>query len=411
MRYFYSILVGLLIFACKRIEPLQGLTASFQQQAPPIQSKTIKIEFNMSYDSLFSFIGMQKGSTLFNSEKQAGLDFPIRLNLLNQPRIVAGKTDYVQLFFPVEVMAKPNIAGINAGLIQAKANLQVDFKWLWKDINHHQVDDIRLRYSWLAKPEMRVLGFPVSVQGIVDPLIQKRLPEIQTKLDSQVNQWLSPSNLIGIINRFPMNYPSEIGYVSLSSADVDIKNLSFEEQFAHANLQVRTALTIGDEINSQSANRWVDLQSAGNRLPIRVDYSFIRLKKLIAVSLKIKEEQIALRADSAAIHVELKGLSREKSTIQIDVKPLLLPDGRISTSWTNIHMQGIPVIMKGMTKRRIARGLQSFVWSVDSYLNTFNQNSWGLKLRKGKLSISALYFTPRSVGILGDIGGNWELKK
>jgi len=342
MRYYIIILASFLIFACKRIEPLQGTVASYQKETPPIQSKTIRIDFSMSYDSLFSMMGLQKGRPLFNSEKQAGLDFPLTLVLLNKPGISVKKADYLQLDLPVGVSAQPNIAGINTGLIQAKANLKLELKWLWKDINHHQVDDIHLEYSWLAKPEMRVLGFPVSVQGIVDPLIQKQLPNIQTKIGEQLSLWLRPTNLSHLINRIPMNYPSDWGNIALESADVDMKEISFAENQLHGNLMVRTSLSIGDYPTNPASNRWVELHANGNYLPFRVDYSYQRLMKLLAASLKVKEGQISIISDSLSVNVKLLSIAGAKSTVMIRIRPLLLKDGRLAITWSAIELEGVP---------------------------------------------------------------------
>ncbi len=411
MRYYIIILASLLFFACKRIEPLQGTIASFQKQSPQIQSKTIRIDFKVSYDSLFSLLGIQKGGTLYNSEKQPGLDFPLKLDLLNKPQIKIGKPDYLQLDLPVQVVAKPNIAGINTGLIQAKANLQLELKWLWKDINHHQVDDVRLRYSWLAKPEMRVLGFPIAVQGIVDPLIQKSLPDIQTKIGDQFSKFLQPANLNHVINRIPMNYPSDWGNVALESADIDMKDITFAANHLHGNLLVRTALTIGDKPENPSPNRWVELHSNGKQLPFRVDFSYQRLTKILASSLKIKEEQVIIVADSSTVHVKLLGLSGARSAVLIRLRPLLLKDGRLAASWSSMELEGMPFYLRGLSKRRIEKGMQSFVWSPESTVNLLNDHVSGLKLSDAKLLISSLYFTQGGIGLFGVIEGNWELKK
>jgi len=411
MRYTLILFIGFLIFSCKRIEPLQGTVATYSTNSVKVQPKTILVDFSLSYDSLLTYFGLEKGRSLYNSEKQAGIDFPLRLDLIAKPQINVRKANNVLLKLPVEVQAKPNIAGINTGLIQAKSTIQLDFKWLWKDINHHQVDDLQIGYSWNAKPEMRVLGFPILVHGIVDPLIQKNLPDIQTKIEKQVNQWLSPNNLGNLINRMPMNYPTELGEIRLTSADVDLKDLIFDDKKITGKLHVRTALSLSDEMENPKPNRWVELQSTGNKLPFQVDYSFGRLAKMISASLKIKENQVNVWADSTSMQVKLVGLAGSNSSIQLRVKPLLLADGRISVAWSTIEMNGISFLMRGITKRRIKKGLGMFAWSIDPYLNRFNQNAWGLKLVDGKLAISSLYYTMNSVGIHGEVGGNWELKK
>jgi len=63
-----------------------------------------------------------------------------------------------------------------------------------------------------------------------------------------------------------------------------------------------------------------------------------------------------------------------------------------------------------ISRRRIEREMRSLVWSAEPTVNKLNDQVWGLKLSDSKLLISSMYFSSKGIGVLGEIGGNWELK-
>ena len=144
MRYFISLLVFVIVTACSRDLPVQGTLGSYQTEIKPIKPQTLSIDFSMHYDSLFSYLQFRPGKVLFNSKNQSDIDFPLELMLLQKPRLQVVSGAKVSLQLPLKIEARPNVAGINTGLIQAKSNLNVDFQWNWQDINHHQVDQLHV---------------------------------------------------------------------------------------------------------------------------------------------------------------------------------------------------------------------------------------------------------------------------
>jgi hypothetical protein len=76
-----------------------------------------------------------------------------------------------------------------------------------------------------------------------------------------------------------------------------------------------------------------------------------------------------------------------------------------------MELEGMPFYLRRLSKRRIEKGMQSFVWSPESTVNLLNDHVSGLKLLDAKLLISSLYFTQGGIGLFGVIEGNWELKK
>jgi hypothetical protein len=314
------------------------------------------------------------------------------------------------LELPVKIDACPNIAGINTGLIQAKSNMALAFQWNWKDINHHQVVLQNLNYQWISKPEMRVLGFPVQVQGIVDPMIQRQLPTMQANVSERLNQALSPSALRNLLNRVDMNYASPLGQVSLRSADVDVHDLTFNSSGISGMLLVRTALFLGESDVIQP-NRWLEMKDLNQPLPFQVSLDYDKLSGLISQSLHAKPANMMIRGDSLGLHVQFKGLGTSNAIANIIVVPALLDSSKIGLNVKGFQVEGVPFFLRGHAKRNVLKALMAYSWSSTEALNLFKQNTWGLSLSNGELRIQQLTYSEKGLGVVGEIRGNWELRK
>lgn len=396
--------------ACQRTLPIQGTSARFQSELPIVRPQAILIDFSIRYDSLFHYLKFTPGYLLYDSQRQSGIDFPLTLALLQKPVVKVNSTGLIGLQFPLKVDAKPNIAGINTGLIQAKTNLFLDFQWKWDDINHRSIEQLRLNYQWLAKPEMRVLGFPIQVHGIIDPLIQRQLPSLQERINKQFNEVFSVNSLNSIINQVKMNYPSSIGDIFMHPADVDLKDVQLTPQGIGGKLVVRTALYIGDGLTS-NPNRWVELQSGGKNLPFQVYFSYAQLQKQLTKSLQIGESQLELYGDSLGLHVQLKGYGRKNVEANLLLVPTLLTANRLGINLNQTRISGVGFMFQGYFRRKVERAIQSYTWSSSEALGLINQNTWGLRLDNGEIKLTNVVFTSKGIGVSGEIRGDWELKK
>lgn len=411
MRYIIFVLWIFLLGACRRSIPMQGVVADYQEYTPKVIPKTIAIDFDIAYDSLFTYFNLRAGRTLYDSKNQSGIDFPLQLRLIQKPQVQIRRSGNVGIVLPVQIEASPKLAGINTGLIQAKSNLMFDFKWNWTDINHRDISELNLGYHWVSMPEMKVLGFPVQVQGIVDPLIQRQLPETQANLSQQLNRFLSPTALSGILNSIPMSYSTEYGMIGLHASEVDLKNVLFQNKGLHGILQVRTALDIGDVIEPANPNRWVELQSASNRLPFRFTLSYQRIVQLIKNIPEFKSYQFNITSDTSTIIVDLKSVYGKQMNSEIRVKPVLVGVNTIGLQVVSMELTGVPFLFRGHLKHKIISALNQFQFGGNVALQSFNQNSWGLQLEKGNVKIDKLIFNRFGLGLIGDISGNWVLRK
>ena len=389
---------------------MQGTEGRYQPTILPVQSKTIAIDFSMHYDSLFSYLGLTPGNVIFDAKNQSGVDFPLQIALLQKPRIFVGASNKIAFHLPVKIDAKPNVAGINTGLIQAKSNLKFDFSWDWQDINHHKIDQFTVNYQWIIKPEMRIMGFPVQVHGVVDPLIQRQLPNMQERVLSRLNQSLSPNSLADLLNRVSMNYPSPLGYIALRAADVDLHALQFNAEGLSGKLLVRTALQVGDTLSAQS-NRWLEMKYQHQALPFQVLLSYGNLTEILRKSMRLKEDQIHLLGDTLGLHVVLKGYGGTGSAANLTLVPVLLDANKVGVKLKYLTIEGVPFFVRGHVKRKISKALQAFTWSTTDALTLLKQNSWGLSLLQGDVQIQQVDYTPKGLAFRGEIRGNWELRK
>ncbi len=410
MRYLYLLVISLFFVACKHQLPVLGTPARYQESLPIVRPQTISMDFSMRYDSLYSYLQLAPGKVLFDSKNQSGMDFPLRLMLLQKPQILVGNKGNIGLQLPVNVEARPNIAGINTGLIQAKTKLFIDFDWNWQDINHHRIESLRLNYEWMAKPEMRVLGFPVQVHGIVDPLIQRQLPEMQARALNRLNQAVKPNAIADLLNQVNMQYASPIGLMTLQSADVDLHDVRFNTEGLVGKLLVRTALHVGDSLGNQP-NRWLEMNSQSQALPFQVMLSFDKLNTLLVQSLHLKENQLQLHGDSNGLHAQLSGYGSRRAKTKLIVVPMLHDSSHIGLSLQALSLEGVPFFMRGHFKRKVTRFLGSYIWSANEVPSLLNQNTWGLGLQHGQVILRQLTFSQKGIGITGEIAGNWELRK
>ena len=410
MRNILLLLLLVFVAACKRQSLVQGTPAQFLLASPAVRSQTVAINFSMRYDSLFRYFQLTPGKLLFDSQKQEGIDFPLQIALLQQPRLQVGSPGNTTLELPVKIDARPNIAGINTGLIQAKSNMALAFQWNWQDINHHQLVLQSLNYQWISKPEMRVLGFPVQVQGIVDPMIQRQIPAMQEKVAERLNQALSPSALRNLLNRVEMNYASPLGQVSLRSADVDVHDLTFNSSEIAGKLLVRTALILGESDVNQP-NRWLEMKDLNQPLPFQVSLDYDKLSGLISQSLHAKPANMMIRGDSLGLHVQVKGLGTSRAIAKMIVVPALLHSSKIGLNVKEFQVVGVPFFLRGHVRRKVLKALMAYSWSSSEALSLLKQNTWGLALSNGELRIQQLTYSDKGLGVMGEIRGNWELRK
>jgi hypothetical protein len=410
MRYFIYLLVFIFATSCRNNLPIRGTASQFQTELTPIRSQILAVDFSMRYDSLFSYLAFHPGSVIFDSKNQSGIDFPLQVALLQMPRIQVESGGKIGLQLPVKVEARPNLAGINTGLIQAKSNLLLNFQWDWRDINHHTIDQFNINYQWISKPEIRLMGFPVQVQGVVDPLLQRQLPNMQALILTKLNQTLRPNALANLLNRVNMNYSSPFGTIALRAADVDVHALQFNPVGLTGKLLIRTALHVGDTLTPQT-NRWLEMKYQNQALPFQVQLSYERLTTILLQSMKLKYEQFQIHGDSLGLHVVLKGFGTDNAEAILTLIPTQLDSNTVGVQLKDMSVNGVPFFIRGHIKRKVFKAIHAYKWSTVDALKLLNQNTWGLALSNGDVQIQQVTYTPKGLGVSGEIRGNWELRK
>jgi hypothetical protein len=225
-----------------------------------------------------------------------------------------------------------------------------------------------------------------------------------------LNEVFSPNSLSSIINQVKMKYPSPLGNISLLPADVDMKDVQLTQQGIGGKLIVRTALLLGDSLRS-NPNRWVELQPGGKNLPFQVLLSYPQLQAWMTKSLQLLDGQLELRGDSLGLHVHLSGYGRKRAEANMRLVPMLKSANGIGLNLNETHIRGVSFLFQGYFRRKVERAIQSYTWSSAEALTLINQNVWGLRLENGEINLSQLVYTPNGIGVIGDIRGDWQLKK
>jgi hypothetical protein len=189
------------------------------------------IDFSLSFDSLLALSQLKVGSVLYqNSSASSAIDFPLDVRLLAPIQLQAIQKDHISLSLPVRMSAKPELAGISAGLVTGDLAMKVQLKWNLANLSSLQVKEVAYGYDWIQKPSVKVMGFPVNVSGLVDQLLNQKkeliLAQMQEQLNASIRNTVSkPFSLQSFIPDSPAGYRFE---PAVSSA-LDLRDLSFEQ--------------------------------------------------------------------------------------------------------------------------------------------------------------------------------------
>jgi hypothetical protein len=118
-----------------------------------------------------------------------------------------------------------------------------------------------------------------------------------------------------------------------------------------------------------------------------------------------------IRGDSLGLHVQVKGLGTSRAIAKMIVVPALLDSSKIGLIVKGFQVEGVPFFLRGHVKRKVLKALMAYSWSSSEALNLLNQNTWGLGLSNGELRIKQLTYSDKGLGLVGEILGNWELRK
>jgi hypothetical protein len=312
--------------------------------------------------------------------------------------------------------AKPELAGISAGLVTGDLAMKVQLKWNLANLSSLQVKEVAYGYDWIQKPSVKVMGFPVNVSGLVDQLLNQKkaliLAQMQEQLNASIRNTVSkPFSLQSFIPDSPAGYRFE---PAVSSA-LDLRDLSFEQTGIKGQLRYFGGLKV---VSGQKNLKPIfipvkDLPGMSKpTLPFQFQLSgpeLINQIKLTNSSLKGVVSFIFHKEGLGFQLVQFKGKS---SMLEVDFDFVIYPDNSVGIQLKYSRPQGISFpasLFKGKIQRKLQAQASAFRFKSSQILSQLPSS---ITLAKnGIVRFQKIYFDSSSVLIEGAFEGNWSLAK
>jgi hypothetical protein len=418
MRIYLFFLLVFLSSCAKTIVPAQIAEKSvYVDRFPAIKPGMTTIDFSLSFDSLLALSQLKAGSVLYqNSSASSTIDFPLDVRLLAPIQLQSLQKDHISLSLPVRMSAKPELAGISAGLVTGDLAMKVQLKWNLANLSSLQVKEVAYGYDWIQKPSVKVMGFPVNVSGLVDQLLNQKkgliLAQMQEQLNASIRNTVSkPFSLQSFIPDSPAGYRFE---PAVSSA-LDLRDLSFEQTGIKGQLRYFGGLKV---VSGQKNLKPIfipvkDLPGMSKpTLPFQFQLSgpeLINQIKLTNSSLKGVGSFIFQKEGLGFQLVQFKGKS---SKLEVDFDFVIYPDNSVGIQLKDTRLQGLSFpasLFKGKIQRKLQAQASAFRFKSSQILSQLPSS---ITLAKnGIVRFQKIYFDSSSVLIEGAFEGNWSLAK
>ena len=418
MRIYLFFLLVFLSSCAKTIVPAQIAEKSvYVDRFPAIKPGMTTIDFSLSFDSLLALSQLKVGSVLYqNSSASSAIDFPLDVRLLAPIQLQAIQKDHISLSLPVRMSAKPELAGISAGLVTGDLAMKVQLKWNLANLSSLQVKEVAYGYDWIQKPSVKVMGFPVNVSGLVDQLLNQKkaliLAQMQEQLNASIRNTVSkPFSLQSFIPDSPAGYRFE---PAVSSA-LDLRDLSFEQTGIKGQLRYFGGLKV---VSGQKNLKPIfipvkDLPGMSKpTLPFHFQLSgpeLINQIKSTNSSLKGVGSFIFQKEGLGFQLVQFKGKS---SMLEVDFDFVIYPDNSVGIQLKDTRLQGLSFpasLFKGKIQRKLQAQASAFRFKSSQILSQLPSS---ITLAKnGIVRYQKIYFDSSSVLIEGAFEGNWSLAK
>lgn len=409
MRYIFLFLV-IFVVACKTIPQPKGVAAHYKTHLDEPALSTIRVKTFVSYDSLLGLF-LRVGQRVISANESSALGFPYSGTLDQSVRYRYLGPNQLQVIFPMKWEAKPQLAGISAGTISARSMAGISLQLNGKSFGSYQFDDVLLNNQWTEKPNVKVLGFPVQVGGVVDQLLTPKYPLIASELKRQINQWIVPEKLNSLIGS-SIHLPPGI---NLGSLVVDLHDLQFSQLGFQGDLVIQTRLQLGTGLVATSIKPIIKpLPLVENSLAFGVSFTLDEIRGLLANQLKTNVSQIYLELspdkESFDCRVQLKG----KSHMKIRFVPILIESNAIGIQVQEIKLEDLGLwksIVKHNILRRIRSGIYNQRLTADQMRSRIPSQIQGLTYSKLDIVFESIQYSLDSIQVLGRVSGDWTLRK
>jgi hypothetical protein len=417
---FYQFFLGFFLLSCaKSVVPSKVIDKStYVDKFPAIKPSLTTVDFALSYDSLFALSQLKTGSVLFqNTEASTVLDFPLDIRLLGPIKAQSVARDNIIISLPVRMQAKPALAGISAGTVTGDLALQIRLKWDLVGLQTMQIREADYDYSWLQKPSVKVLGFPVNVSGVVDQLFNQKKPLILSQMQQSLNA--SIKNTVSkplLFQRFFSDVPAGYQIEPVPSSAIDVRNLEFTSVGVKGQVRYFGGLRIksGVQVQSPLLIPMKNLPSAvaTSVLPFQYQLTGPEIVAFLKQSNPMLKGEANLVLGSSGMIFKLVKFKGKSSQIEANFDFVLYPDHSLGIQINDSRLSGLGFPASLFT-RKIQRKLQvqavNFRFQPSQLLKRLPSS---ISLQKGgTLRFHKVYYDSSSVLIEGALEGNWSLVK
>jgi hypothetical protein len=409
MRYFLLFLV-LLVAGCKSIPQPKGVAAQFKSQLSEPALATIRVKTFISYDSLFGRF-LRVGQRVISANESSSLGFPYSGTLEQSVRYRLIGANQLQVVFPMKWEAKPQIAGISAGVLSAKSIAAISLHLQGKSFGNYQIDEVQLNNQWTEKPSVKVLGFPVQVGGVVDQLLIPKYPVLASELKSQLNQWILPDKMNSI---FGSGFLLPKG-LNMSSIAVDLHDLQFAQLGLQGDLLIQTRLQVGSNLAARSIKPIIKpLNVVDNSVAFGVYMTLDEIRGMLASQLKTNISQVDLRINPQNQEFECEVVDRNALRMRIHFVPVLMEDNSIGIQVNSMELGSLG-LMKSLfsksIKRKITNGIHVQRMRSDQLVSRLPTDFQGVQGANIRVRLESIHYSLDTVLVLGSISGDWTLRK
>ena len=414
-------LLSLLVFissCAKTIVPAQMAEKSvYVDRFPTLKPGLTTIDFSLSFDSLLALSQLKAGSVLYqNSAASSAIDFPLDVRLLAPIQLQALQKDHISLSLPVRMSAKPELAGISAGLVTGDLAMKVQLKLNLANLSSLQVKEVAYDYEWIQKPSVKVMGFPVNVSGVVDQLFNQKKALILAQMQEQLNASIrnivtKPFSLQSFIPDSPLGYRFE---PSVTSA-LDLRDLSFEQTGIKGQLRYLGGFKV---VSGQNNLKPIlipvkDLPGVTKpTLPFQFQLSGPELIDQIKSTNSSLKGVGSFTFQKEGLGFQLVQFRGKSSKLEVDFDFVIYPDNSVGIQLKNTRLQGLSFpasLFKGNIQRKLSAQAAAFRFKPSQILSRLPSS---ITLAKnGRVRFQKIYFDSSSVLIEGAFEGNWSLAK
>ena len=384
---------------------------------PALKPGLTTIDFSLSFDSLLALSQLKAGSVLYqNSAASSAIDFPLDVRLLAPIQFQALQKDHISLSLPVRMSAKPELAGISAGLVTGDLAMKVQLKLSLANLSSLHVKEVAYDYEWIQKPSVKVMGFPVNVSGVVDQLFNQKKALILAQMQEQLNASIrnivtKPFSLQSFIPDSPLGYRFE---PSVTSA-LDLRDLSFEQTGIKGQLRYLGGFKV---VSGQNNLKPIfipvkDLPGVTKpTLPFQFQLSGPELIDQIKSTNSSLKGVGSFTFQKEGLGFQLVQFRGKSSKLEVDFDFVIYPDNSVGIQLKDTRLQGLSFpasLFKGKIQRKLSAQAAAFRFKPSQILSRLPSS---ITLAKnGRVRFQKIYFDSSSVLIEGAFEGNWSLAK